>query len=83
MREQDTVAGDILQTLLCVGMDFSQVLQQNSTSLELFRALRTLTEDIGRVYPNMAVESARLIESLATVFADVRLLVCVSSLVSV
>ena len=55
----------------------------NACKLKTFRALRTLTEDIGRVYPNMAVESASLIESLATVFADVRLLVCVSSLVSV
>ena len=74
MREQDTVTCHLLQILLAVAVDFSQMLQQDPTSFEFFRTLRTLTEHIGRVYSHVAVQSARLVESLATTFTNVGLL---------
>ena len=83
MRKEDTVAGNLLEFLLIVDMDLAEVLEQNSPSFEFLWTLRALTKNVCCVYPDVTVESARLIESLPTKLTNVRLDVGVSSLVSV
>ena len=83
MREEDAVAGDLLEILLIVDMDLAEVLQQNTPSFEFLGTLRALTKHVCCVYPGVTVESARLVESLPTKLTDVRLDVGVSPLVSV
>ena len=59
------------------------MLQQHPASLECFRTLWTLAQNLGLVTSCVIVESTCLVKSLTTIFADIWLVIGMCSLMTV